>query len=317
MFSYEKNDLNQNKIQTIASKKNKNTQSNDKQNLNVNNTSKKIEGGTDGGGGGKINSGFLTDSSTGSNDPVDVIYALPTRKNIKRPNNSNNPVQIEATSQLNKITNAGILEPNSIFIEGIDYVSKSNRKNGASFPLNKKIKTKKSQFNLAHYPILYLPLIVCFLLIFLCIVAGVTFFIIRNEKNVSTNTSLSEFNWWYATKTTVLLNSTSNFDLISYFFKTTTSTTTMTSSINDYVNSTIVIVNDSHNKFSNEKCGYSKNRPRSKQYRIMKGNQALPRAWPWAVSIGFYGPKASLAHACGGALINKRFLLTASHCVIE
>ena len=311
MFSYEKNDLKQKKSENIITKNSNNTQINSKENLNVNSALTKVEG-----DGGKINSGFLTDSSIGSNDPVDVIYALPNKKNIKRPKNNNYSVQTEAINQQNNFKNTNVLEPSSILIEGLDFNPNVKRKNGTPFPLNKKIKTKKSQFNLSRYPIVYLPLLVCFLLVFLCIVAGVTFFIIHNETNVTNKTSSSNFNWWFATNFTVLLNSTTLFDsLIS--FSTTAKTTTLTTSSIKYLNTTLDTDIYSNNQFSNEKCGYSKNKPRSKQYRIMKGNQAVPRAWPWTVSIGFHGPKASLAHACGGALINKRFLITASHCVIE
>jgi hypothetical protein len=296
MFSNEKNDLNKN--ENITSKNSKNTQNNENKNVN-NITSKKTEARDEG---GKVNSGFLTDSSTGTSDTVDVVYAIPKRNNTKRPQSNINPKKLEVVDKLNKIPTTHILDPNSVFIEGIDYASKS-RKNGTPFPLNKKIKTKKS-FYLSHYPVLYLPLIVCFLLLFLCTVAGVTFFIIRNETNIATNTSSSEFNWWTTTNKTLLLNST-----VNYFTKSSATT--------NFVNTTIATVFDLHNKFDKKTCGSAKNNPRSKQYRIMKGDQAMPRAWPWVVSIGFYGPKASLVHACGGALINKRFLLTASHCVIE
>jgi len=297
MFSNEKNDLNKN--ENITSKNSKNTQN--KNVNNNNNTSKKSEARD---GSGKVNSGFLTDSSSATSDTVDVVYAIPKKNNTKRPQSNINPKKLEAVDKLNKTPTTPILDPNSVFIEGIDYASKSGRKNGTPFPLNKKIKTKKS-FYLSHYPLLYLPLIVCFLLLFLCTVAGVTFFIIRNETNIATNTSSSELNWWLTSNKTMTLNST-----VNYFTKSSSSTT-------NFVNTTIATVLDPHNKFDKEMCGSSKNKPRSKQYRIMKGDQAMPRAWPWVVSIGFYGPKASLAHACGGALINKRFLLTASHCVIE
>lgn len=68
---------------------------------------------------------------------------------------------------------------------------------------------------------------------------------------------------------------------------------------------------------SMERCGIQKHPPNIKLTRIMRGHEALPRSWPWTVSIGYYGPRTSLPHACGGTLINKRFVITATHCVLE
>jgi len=64
-------------------------------------------------------------------------------------------------------------------------------------------------------------------------------------------------------------------------------------------------------------CGVQKIKPNLQQVRIMHGKPALHGSWPWVVSLGFYGPRASLAHACGGSLVNKRYVVTATHCVVE
>ncbi|KAG0719036.1 Mediator of RNA polymerase II transcription subunit 6 [Chionoecetes opilio] len=56
-------------------------------------------------------------------------------------------------------------------------------------------------------------------------------------------------------------------------------------------------------------CGVAGNRAP----RIKGGSQATKGAFPWLVSIRVSG--SSSGHYCGGALIHKRFVLTAAHCV--
>ena len=316
MFSNETNDLALNQHENIKSKKA--NKYNNKQHHH-NETSKHKHTVADQtvnlNAAGSINNGFLTDSSTGSNDPADVVYKIP-HKSAKR----TYPMQNEPISNAisadgmntlaygnNLIPSSNILSPNSILIDGIDYASSGQSRKSSIFPLNKKVKNKKSHIFFMHNPVIYIPLIICLLLIFLGIVAGVTFLFIRNETVITNSTSLTDFkNVWVPT---VHLNSTSNY---SESVSITTQITTQMTQISSLYNN----LTSSYQKRS-ENCGLSKNKPRSKQYRIMNGDRAVPHMWPWVVSIGFFGPKASLAHACGGALINKRFVITASHCVIE
>ena len=51
--------------------------------------------------------------------------------------------------------------------------------------------------------------------------------------------------------------------------------------------------------------------------RIINGFKAVPHSWPWMISLGFTGKLDQQLHACGGALISSRFVLTAAHCVEE
>eukprot|EP00112_Aurelia_sp_Birch-Aquarium-sp1_P011049 Seg2332.1 transcript_id=Seg2332.1/GoldUCD/mRNA.D3Y31 product="Chymotrypsin-like elastase family member 2A" protein_id=Seg2332.1/GoldUCD/D3Y31 len=48
------------------------------------------------------------------------------------------------------------------------------------------------------------------------------------------------------------------------------------------------------------------------QSRIISGSDSRPGAWPWMASLWMY----KRSHICGGSLLNSRWILTASHCVV-
>ncbi|CAN7939698.1 unnamed protein product [Ixodes hexagonus] len=65
---------------------------------------------------------------------------------------------------------------------------------------------------------------------------------------------------------------------------------------------------------NSETCG----RPRIKavledEDRIIGGSEAVPGSWPW--HAGVYTNQLYPAHICSGALISKRHVLTAAHCI--
>lgn len=55
-------------------------------------------------------------------------------------------------------------------------------------------------------------------------------------------------------------------------------------------------------------CGQSS----VQQSRIIAGYDAKPGAWPWMASLWMNGR----SHICGGSLLNSKWILTASHCVV-
>ncbi|KAL1432598.1 hypothetical protein MTO96_013070 [Rhipicephalus appendiculatus] len=51
--------------------------------------------------------------------------------------------------------------------------------------------------------------------------------------------------------------------------------------------------------------------------RILGGNEAAPGSWPWQAGFQLHHNLPLERHFCAGALIDKRHVLTASHCVRE
>lgn len=50
--------------------------------------------------------------------------------------------------------------------------------------------------------------------------------------------------------------------------------------------------------------------------RVVGGQEALPGAWPWQVSLQLEHGGMS-AHTCGGVVIDHGWVLTAAHCVVR
>ncbi|XP_071451047.1 venom protease-like [Hetaerina americana] len=62
------------------------------------------------------------------------------------------------------------------------------------------------------------------------------------------------------------------------------------------------------------KCGFSN----VTHFRVVGGTEAKLGAWPWLAALGYRNvkdPNAGPRFLCGGALISRRHILTAGHCV--
>ncbi|XP_052105152.1 suppressor of tumorigenicity 14 protein-like isoform X2 [Mytilus californianus] len=52
--------------------------------------------------------------------------------------------------------------------------------------------------------------------------------------------------------------------------------------------------------------------------RIVGGCKAKPHSWPWAVQLLLrYDKNSNFTHECGGAILNSRFVITATHCFLS
>lgn len=65
-------------------------------------------------------------------------------------------------------------------------------------------------------------------------------------------------------------------------------------------------------------CGYrtvTENGTNDRQSRIMNGTIASDGQYPWAAYVRIYWPDG--AGNCGGAILNKFWVITAAHCVAK
>lgn len=159
---------------------------------------------------------------------------------------------------------------------------------------------RKSQKCSIYNPFVFVPLLLVICLIIFASVASITLAILY-AKSPSNQSTTSE-NYFSTQNPTRSTSTTSKTNPDTPLTSTTQSTTTTTRS--------------STNALARQ-CGVPVVQPNLQQTRIINGYEALPKAWPWVISMGFEGPRGKLSHACGGALINKRFVVTATHCVIE
>lgn len=59
----------------------------------------------------------------------------------------------------------------------------------------------------------------------------------------------------------------------------------------------------------NEQCGIGKD-----QYKVVQGKIAELGEHPWAALLQ-YQSRGRMSFKCGGTLINRRYVLTAGHCI--
>lgn len=73
-----------------------------------------------------------------------------------------------------------------------------------------------------------------------------------------------------------------------------------------------VMKHPSWSLLEHRKCG------NSNSDRIIGGKNASLGAYPWIARIGYGNPGApDLSYRCGGTLINKLYVITAAHCVMN
>ncbi|XP_070562115.1 clotting factor C-like [Ptychodera flava] len=66
-------------------------------------------------------------------------------------------------------------------------------------------------------------------------------------------------------------------------------------------------------------CGTPTVTPRSRSaYRIFGGHSALRGSWPWMAFLSIHSPNNGIKNKfCGGSLLNKEWVVTAAHCVVN
>lgn len=141
--------------------------------------------------------------------------------------------------------------------------------------------------------LLWFPLIAFVLVALIAIVAGITYAYLNYEIITSSNKT----------------------NIIQIKKPTFTDDNSINFTVDEIKNNPLLeIIKQVSNKYE---CGQPAIQPNLRQVRIIRGNDAVPHSWPWTVSLGYYGPKSIVPHACGGSLINKRTIVTATHCVVK
>ncbi|XP_069509536.1 transmembrane protease serine 12-like [Ambystoma mexicanum] len=51
--------------------------------------------------------------------------------------------------------------------------------------------------------------------------------------------------------------------------------------------------------------------------RIVGGQDAMPGAWPWQVSLQYMSLYRGFRHTCGGTIINNNWVMSAAHCFLQ
>lgn len=107
---------------------------------------------------------------------------------------------------------------------------------------------------------------------------------------------------------TQILSSTTTSGASIEYNTTTSNVSTEYATTTGPLLSTTPILTTSQTFILEPECGIPKIKPNENNLKVVGGQTAIPKSWPWQVALIDYGL------LCGGILINNQWILTAAHC---
>lgn len=235
--------------------------------------------------------GFINNAYNESESNLFTVFSRETR--IPATTDEEGTKEIVSSTTLKHSTSCGAALQRQTGAGSNHHLKSHSFASSASSTPRSQTKNPTAKTSVFRRPAFLVPVIVVCLIAACALLAGVIIVVVRARDNNGQN------------KTTLLNN------------KSEGKTTLKPLDIDDNQPPTAASQQAEPVSSSVRSCGVQKYKPNIKLMRIMRGNAAAPFSWPWTVSIGYYGPRSVLPHACGGTLVNKRFIVTATHCVLE